>query len=253
MNWQNFLDIFHNRRAGITEEIFIRSRDKDGLNPYQWVERATPRRGEHLDLCCGSAPLFLNSKDLSVVRLDRSQGEIARAHQRGAEGLVNGDALSLPLRSNSFTSVTVSMALMLIQPLSDVIGEISRVMVQDAYLNIVLPGGGPFIGVGDLRIYRQIARYGGSNTLSFPNGRGVRTIRTEAAKVGLTESMDDKRTFVFTPRSIEEAELFIDSLYLKDLPDLDGERKTKEKIAQDILAKGSMKIPLRMLGFRKIS
>ena len=252
MNWQSFLDTFHNRRPGITEEIFIRSRDKDGVNPYQWVERATPKRGDHLDLCCGSAPLFHDNASLNVVRVDRSRGEINRAQERGAEGLINGDALSLPLQSGSFTSVTISMALMLIQPMQKAISEIARVMTQDAYLNIVLPGGGPFIGVADLRIYRKIAKYGGEATLSFPNGRGVRSIRSEAARLGLTESMDDRRTFYFHANSADDAELFIDSLYLRGLPELEGDRSTKDQLIAMLLHKKTMKIPLRMLGFRKI-
>ena len=253
MNWQSFLDTFHNRRSGITEEIFVRSSDQDGLNPYQWVEKATPKRGDHLDLCCGSAPLFIDAAELNVVRLDRSTGELSRAHDRGAEGLVNGDALSIPLKSGAFNSVTISMALMLIQPMHRVIGEVARIMRQDGYLNIVLPGGGPFLGFSDLRIYRKIAKYGGENSLSYPNGRGVRSIRDEAAKAGLAESMDDRHTFQFIATSERDAELFVDSLYLKELPDLEGDRNVKDKIIDEILTKGTMKIPLRMLGFRKVS
>lgn len=252
MNWQSFLDTFHNRRSGITEEIFIRSHDKEGLNPYQWVEKATPSRGDHLDLCCGSAPLFNDHDQMNVVRIDRSSGELFRAQERGADGLINGDALTLPLRSSAFTSVTISMALMLIQPMHQVISEVSRVMARDGYLNVILPGGGPFLGVSDLRIYRQIAKYGGERTLTFPNGRGVRTIRNETAKVGLAESMDDRRTFYFIAKSRDDAQLFVDSLYLKELPGLEGDQGLKDKILAQILDKGSMKIPLRMLGFRKV-
>ena len=65
--------------------------------------------------------------------------------------------------------------------------------------------------------------------------------------------MDDRHTFQFIAKSERDAEIFVDSLYLKELPDLREDRNVKVKIIDEILNKVTLKIPLRMLGFRKVS
>jgi hypothetical protein len=57
--WEEYLGWFHERRAGITEEVLSRSfAESVECNPYGWLEEVLPSQGRVLDLACGSGPLI---------------------------------------------------------------------------------------------------------------------------------------------------------------------------------------------------
>ena len=126
-SWRPYLEAFHHQRPGVTERVLGHCVDQAGVNPYQWVAETVEPDAVMLDLACGSGPFH----DLTTgpwVGMDVSSAELDQAAVRGASPLVLGDAANLPFAAASFDAVVCSMALMLTQPLENVLRETTRVL-----------------------------------------------------------------------------------------------------------------------------
>ncbi|CAG4904912.1 methyltransferase domain-containing protein [Acidithrix sp. C25] len=244
-NWSEFLTSFHQERAGITEDILSRSANQD-LYPYRWLESALPASGRILDLCCGSAPI-LSSPTVaqSVVRIDRSLGELEVAKDHGRSGLVAADATKLPFRSDIFTGISISMALMLVEPLLGALDEIHRVLETKGYVTALLPGGFP-LSLSDLNTYRMILSYHDASRQTYPNGRMSKKIVSLFTQRGFIMTLNQRKVFTFSFEKKSDALLFVKSLYIQ------SPNKQLEPLIDKVYAKAKVTIPLRLVGFRKV-
>ena len=111
-----------------------------GLHRY-WknflIEKAHLREGNHaLDLCCGTGDICQRLCSMVgdqgvTIGLDFSEGmlEIARSRkQSGAIAFINGDAMDLPFKKNSFDVVTVGYGLRNLSDISRGLREVIRVL-----------------------------------------------------------------------------------------------------------------------------
>jgi demethylmenaquinone methyltransferase/2-methoxy-6-polyprenyl-1,4-benzoquinol methylase len=117
-----------------------------GVLPY-WLKRleATVEGGEIvLDLACGTGVLFpkLSKKFKKVVGLDYSLPmlEVAKGKSCPNCFTVRGDALRLPFKSESFSSVVVSLGLRHFSDIDDALREITRVLKPGGTLRVLEVG-----------------------------------------------------------------------------------------------------------------
>ncbi|MEX1009391.1 MAG: class I SAM-dependent methyltransferase [Acidimicrobiia bacterium] len=153
-SWRPYLEAFHHQRAGVTERVLGHCVDQAGVNPHQWVAETVEPDAVVLDLACGSGPFH----DLTTgpwVGMDVSSAELDQATVRGASPLVPGDAANLPFAAASFDAVVCSMALMLAQPLENVLRETTRVLRPSGQLVALLPTTRP-LELGDRRRYGRL-------------------------------------------------------------------------------------------------
>src|SRR4051794_28274487 len=80
-DWADYVAGYHEANPGITEDALAVARDAGGGSIYQWLAKAVPAgTSPVVDLCCGSAPVArLLGAGRSIVGIDRSAGELARA------------------------------------------------------------------------------------------------------------------------------------------------------------------------------
>ena len=197
VNWRVYLSEFHRERAGIAEAVLSRALAGDH-SPYRWLARAvSANAGIVLDLACGSGPMSreLAQPGRTVIGLDLSEHELALAVDRGPGPWIRADALQLPFKDQCIDVVTSSMGLVVVQPLSRVVGEVARVLRPGGVLAAIAPAIRP-LGPRDLRVLTRI------------NGR----LRTKPQFPGPVE--DARERYRFSIRSRADAELVMSALYL---------------------------------------
>lgn len=121
-------------------------RDAEGRSSYDVIAdevSGMPRQACLLDLACGDGYLLelLAGRDFErLVGIDRSAEEIEAAKLRLGPGveLHCQDASALPLPDGSMDAVLCHMALMLMDPVEPVLGEISRVLAPGGRLLAVI-------------------------------------------------------------------------------------------------------------------
>lgn len=210
--WSTYLDEFHARNPGITEDVLSRSH-YGRLNPYQWLLAPVPKRGPVLDLACGSSPLFHVRKWQDWVGVDRSWAELERANQRGVAPLISGNATALPFPDESFEAVVCSMAIMLLQPLGDVLAEIRRVLRPGGTAAFMLPGSMP-LTASDLFFYSRLMVTLRQTHLAYPNDWHLAHF-SKVFRIGGFEMVSDIRArFEYQLVDDAAAQRFVDSLYL---------------------------------------
>lgn len=245
-SWRPFLDCFHQDRPGITEAVLVQARS-DGIDPYQWLLEPLPRSGRVLDLACGSAPISDRSAGGGWVGIDRSAAELAVASERGAAALIRADITQLPVRSGSFPAAVCSMAIMIVQPLDTVLGELHRVLTPGAVAVLLLPGTLPLT-------LRDLARYGRlmvalhRSRLGYPNDRDLARLAARMSRAGLTVIDDRRRRFALPLTDRDTGRVFVRSLYLPGVPE------ARVRVASELAAswQGSeIGIPLRRVTLRR--
>ncbi|MGO9874350.1 MAG: class I SAM-dependent methyltransferase [Acidimicrobiia bacterium] len=214
IDWDRFLTTFHAQRPGITAAVLTRCRYHD-KNPYEWlldgIDDPTTRI---LDLACGNAP---TRPRLATrwVGIDRSQAELADARNHGARNVVLADALQLPVADRSFDTVVCAMALMLIAPLSDALREISRVLRPGGTLRTLIPTNRPLTWSDHTRFAKfALALH---TTPQFPATTLNRHAQHEFTQAGFTITHDEQRRYRYPINTNEDADKFVDSLYLPNL------------------------------------
>lgn len=211
--WEPFLDDFHTRRPGITEDI-LDSAISDGATPYKWLLEVIPPEARLLDLACGSGPLLPAGWAGPWVGIDRSRAELRRARLCDGASLVAADAQRLPFGVGTFGAVACSMALMLLQPLDECLDEVARVLAPGGTLAVLLPGGPRPLRVQDMWAWGRLLVALRTARLSYPNDHQLRRIDAVLHRHHLTVVTDERRRFVLHFSSTVETNRFVDSLYL---------------------------------------
>ncbi len=244
-SWTRYLDEFHAERPGITEDTLARARS-GATTPYGWLVEPLGIAGPVLDLACGSAPLLAGRGWTGWVGADLSAAELSRARARGATRLVRADAAGLPIATGSCRQVVCSMAIMVLQPLDAVLGELRRVLHTSGVAALLLPGTLP-VTPHDVARYGRLMLAVRRARLTYPNDRLVGRLPDRLGAAGLTVIDDRRRRFALPIADAAMGRLFVRSLYLPDVP------PARVEVAAQVAAgwAGSdIGIPLRRLVIR---
>lgn len=147
-----YLKDYHRRRAGATAIMFGQiPMEADGrrfASTYHYlVDRVPTARGRLrvLDLACGDGFLLAllaqrRQRGLELYGVDFSESELAAAQRRrsGAVQLVRANARCLPLQTGSIDVVVSHMAMMLMNDIPAVIGEVARVLRPHGQLSVII-------------------------------------------------------------------------------------------------------------------
>jgi SAM-dependent methyltransferase len=214
VNWRKYLADFHRDRAGIAEAVLSRALAGDH-SPYRWLARAVSTTATTVvDIACGSGPM---SRELAqpgrmIVGLDLSEHELALAAERGPGPWLRADALQLPFKDQSVDVVTSSMGLVVVQPLSQVISEVARILRPGGVLAAIAPGIRP-LAPSDLRVLTGI----NSRLRTKPQFPGPVELTGFAKTLtlhGMRAVEDARERYRFRIRSRADAELVMSALYL---------------------------------------
>lgn len=216
MPWQEYLTDFHHARAGITQTVLDASHDPSGSTPYDWLAAALPPTGRVLDVACGSAPLSSHQGPSCYLGMDLSAAELAEAHRRGVQPLIQASAQALPLATSSIDVVICSMALMIVSDLPAALAEIRRVLTPSGRLIATIPGTGK-LRAADLAILAPLLTALGRR-LRYPNDKQLTQPQPLLAAAGLHLDLDETRRFGYQLDDQDAADQFLASLYLPDLP-----------------------------------
>ena len=241
-DWGEYLAAFHDERSGITEEVLGNAHDGH-LRPYAWCAEALAGRAPVLDVGCGSAPLAQVLPAGTWFGVDASEGEVATARSTGPVPIVRGRAEHLPVASGAAATVACTMALMLLQPLDDVLAELARVLEPGGSLVALLPARGPLSTRDRLRYARLLVAFRAS-AFTFPNDRALRDIGAALARGGFTLQSDERRRFVCDLVDEEVALAFVRSLYVR------GASATRTAAAEQVARRwvgSQLGLPLRRI------
>jgi ubiquinone/menaquinone biosynthesis C-methylase UbiE len=158
----NYLDAWHERHAGATSAVLGTMIDHEARNSYRVLADAMLDSGEPvLDLACGDGYLLgLPGWGSRCLGADRSLAELraARRRLRPVFPLVQGDAAQLPFAAASLSAVSCHYALMLLQPLEEVLAELSRVLQSGGLFVAVIPTAPPEDGPTPWSAFRDAWR-----------------------------------------------------------------------------------------------
>jgi SAM-dependent methyltransferase len=203
-SWSTYLQAFHATRPGITEDVLATATATatDGrVDPYSWLVEGLPRRGRVLDLACGSGPMTRLIGADRWVGFDRSPEELARA-AAGVGRLVRGDAKRLPFPNASFSAVVCSMALMILQPVEQVLLEVRRMLDHGGTAVFMVPGSRP-LTLHDLYRYGRLMVAVRQTHLAYPNDRLLRRLDTLLDTSDLVRISDERIRFTCRLEDIE--------------------------------------------------
>jgi ubiquinone/menaquinone biosynthesis C-methylase UbiE len=213
-SWRTYLAEFHRDRAGVVEAVLSQTLAGDH-SPYRWLARAVSESATVVvDLACGSGPMSreLAKPGRTVVGLDLSEHELAVAASRSAGPWVQADMLQLPFRDGSVEVVTSSMGLVVVQPLTQVLAEVSRVLRPGGVLAAIAPALRP-LGPSDVRTLTSI------NTRlrtkpQFPGPVELTGFAKALTAQGMRAVEDARERYRFGVRTRADAELMMSALYL---------------------------------------
>ena len=146
------------------------------------------------------------------IGLDASRAELAAAGPDAEGHVVQGDLVRLPFRSDVSDTIICSMALMLIDPIAEALGEIRRVLHPGGIVRLLLPADGP-LTAGDRAGYAALAIALGTTTL-FPPSPLRHDLGQALGDAGLTLITDHACRFAYPIHSSEDGARLVDSLYL---------------------------------------
>ncbi len=243
-SWEDYVGWFHDRRAGITEEVLSRSSAEGlGANPYGWLEEALPSRGRVLDLACGSGPLIGAGCERRWAGVDRSAAELALAAGKGRLPLARADARALPFPDETFEALSCSMALMVAQPAEAVLGEVRRVLVPGGSAVFLVPGSYPLSARDRYRYARAFLALRQLGP-AYPSRAHLVGLAKMLSRAGFQVVGDDRACFGYPMRDEEDARRFLVSLYAPrgSSERLDGARRLGATWAGSTIG-----VPLRRL------
>lgn len=217
--WPSYVAAYHDANPGITEDLLAGARDDAGRTPYDWLLAALPPLGTAIDLACGSGPVVRRLGGKRAVGVDRSLGELARACRslggRAGAPLVRADAAALPFAPRTVDAVTVSMALMVVDPLEPALDEVARVLRPGGRLVATVPTRphADADGSGAATVFRQILVQLGQARTSYPQPLDAASAGTRFAAAGLALLEDTAAVFVRRVTDEAEAALVVRSFY----------------------------------------
>lgn len=245
-DWIGYLDRFHEERAGITEDVLACSTDAGGNDPYDWLLEAVPASQLTLDVACGSAPLSVRRPG-PWIGLDRSPTELRLAADRGARILVVADSGTMPFVDAAFDSVVCSMAMMLLQPLEQALTEIRRILASGGRGGLLLPDRHP-LDLRDMSRYARLLVALRLPGLGYPNDQTLSRLPETFSTFGLQVTSEERRRFAVQFDNVEDADRFVRSLYLPDVP---VERVERAVAVARRWAGSSIGVPLRRVVFHR--
>lgn len=226
-DWPGYLDEFHQRYAGFTEQVLKRC-TAGRLTPYTWIIRPVAGKGRQvLDLACGSGAVTASLDAESghadagttppqVIGVDRSMAELAIARQRHGARVLCADATALPFAPGSFDAAVCSMGLMVVQPLAAALAECARVLRPGGMLAATVASAVP-LRPSDLVVLGPLtARL--RMPPQFPGGGELAGLADGLAEAGFDLMEDARERFVFRVHGRRDAELLFSALYLPDVP-----------------------------------
>jgi ubiquinone/menaquinone biosynthesis C-methylase UbiE len=213
IDWERYLAMFHAQRPGITAAVLTRCRYHD-KNPYEWLLDGMDPTNRILDLACGNAPTRPRLAP-GWVGIDRSQAELTDARNHGARNLVLANAVQLPVADKSFDTIVCAMALMLLAPLSGALREISRVLRPGGTLRTLIPANQPLTWSDYTRFAKLTCAL--HTTPRFPASPLNRHVQHEFSQAGFTITHDERRRYIYRINTSEDADQFVDALYLPNL------------------------------------
>jgi SAM-dependent methyltransferase len=213
-SWPAYLAEFHRERAGVLEAVLSRTLAGDH-SPYRWLARAVSATATLVvDLACGSGAMSreLARPGRTVVGLDLSEHELALAAERSPGPWIRADALHLPFRDGSVDVVTSSLGLIVVQPLTQVLAEVARVLRPGGVLAAIAPALRP-LGPSDVRTLTSI------NTRlrtkpQFPGPVELTGFAKALTSQGMRAVEDARERYRFGVRTRADAELMMSALYL---------------------------------------
>ncbi|CAA9380434.1 MAG: hypothetical protein AVDCRST_MAG75-905 [uncultured Propionibacteriaceae bacterium] len=214
LNWKQYLADFHRERAGVAEAVLSRAFAGDH-SPYRWLARAvSPDATVVLDVACGSGAMSreLAQPGRTVIGVDLSVEELALAAERGPGPWVRGDALALPFADASVNAVTSSMGLVVIQPLTDLLREVARVLKPGGVLAAIAPALRP-LSPKDLRVLTRLTTRLRTKP-QFPGPVELAGFTRTLDEHGLRRVEDARQKYHFTVHDRADAELMMSALYL---------------------------------------
>lgn len=229
--WSTYLQEFHAARPGITEDVLANSTD-DRVDPYTWLVEALPRQGLVLDLACGSGPMTRAIGADRWVGFDRSPEELDRAAAEVGR-LVRGDAIRLPFPDGVFSAVVCSMALMLLQPVEQLLLEVRRMLAHGGTAVFMVPGSRP-LKLQDLYRYGRLMVAVRQTHLRYPNDRSLRRLGALLDASDLELVSDERVRFAYMLGDIESAVRFVDSLYLPGISQARAARASERWVGSEL-------------------
>jgi ubiquinone/menaquinone biosynthesis C-methylase UbiE len=138
MSWaiSDALIDFHARYTGAATHVFGPGRMPDGQSSYEWLaSRVRQTDADVLELGCGDGYLLALMRGIApkarLTGLDMSRAELRRARRRFNASevlLVEGWAQTLAFANESQDIVVSHMAIMLMEDVGRVVGEVERVL-----------------------------------------------------------------------------------------------------------------------------
>ena len=201
---------FHAEKPGITEHVLSRSFDANGVGAYRWLAEGISTDATVLDLACGSAPTrpFVGDR---WVGTDLSASELAVAIAEGRSAVVRSDALRLPIAAGSIDVLICSMALMLLDPLHDVLREIQRVLASGGEVRALVRATHPMT-LRDRWSYLRVMQAVRLRPV-FPRSELDGHTSEAFDNAGLTLRSDEFRRFAFPVNSTDDLRQFVSSWY----------------------------------------
>ena len=206
--------------------MFAAMNDDVGRNTYQILAKALSDGGEPiLDLACGDGYLLeLLRTDRDCLGADWNVGELTAASHRLGRGapLVRADAASLPISTASIGAIGCHYALMLLQPLEQVLSELARVVRPDGLLACVLPSSASAEGSGPISVFRRAwQEVTATFPVEIPPIQDDRAVDPEELAVILAvagfSSISVQSISVTKQMTVDET---VESVFLTYLPDL---------------------------------
>ncbi len=208
--WDAYLEAFHSKRPGITEDVLMHCLDDGGATPYDWLLDGVDRDARILDLGCGSAPTRPRLGD-GWIGIDRSHEELQRAASHGRTPLIRADLGRLPVRPKSIDTVICSMALMLVEPLADALVEIRNALSPTGEVRILVPSRRP-LTIRERAAHIALATSQRS-AMKFPASPMWRASHDHFHNAALTITSDERRRFIYRLDTRTAQRQFIDSWY----------------------------------------
>lgn len=245
-DWDTYIESFHRSRAGITERVLQRA-SAAGQDPYEWlISGIDPTSGLVLDVGAGSGPVARLVE--SWVGVDRSLQELTLARAAGRRVIVCALSDALPVRDASVGTALLAMSLQVLEPVEEVMAELSRVVRWGGQVVVLLPARRP-MRLRDVLFY-LVLQWRLGRRIAYPNDRVLSRHRLKrlAYTNGFEVTNDRQASFSLQLLARADAEELVQSLYLPGVSDGRASRAV-DHVARRV--GGSVAVPLRRVVLRR--